>query len=274
MPDAKQQTGFWDGRRRTIRSVRGGWTIGSGISNCGYSMLDDLVGKASFFQVLVLNVTGRLPEQSLAEWLEATFICLSWPDSRIWCNHIGALAGDARVAPTAAVCAGAMASDSSMYGPGTVLATVQFLESARTAVNGGASIEEFISNNAVRKGRLIAPGFARPIATGDERVAAMQRIADGLGFTVGPLLDLAYVIDSHLREAYGESINLGGYMCAFMRDQGYTATEGYRLYSLCVNSGVHACYSEYRDKAAGGFLPLRCDDVEYIGPEERRVPTP
>ena len=273
MTDGSDDLAFWDQRRGHIYSRKGGWTIGAGITNQGYSMLEDLVGKASYFQVLVLNVTGRLPEKRLAQWLENTFICMSWPDPRIWCNQIGALGGDTRVSPVAAVCAGSLASDSRLYGPGTVIDGVRFIRSAHKAIMAGSSIADFIEKNATVKGRLIAPGFARPIATGDERVVAMQALADRLDFEVGSHLELAYDIQAYLQQHYAESLNLAGYMCAFLIDLGFTDLEGYRIYSLCVNSGVQACYSEYCDRSSGEFLPLRCEDIDYTGARERPVPS-
>lgn len=270
--EMRDHIGFWEHNRGHIYSNKGGWTLGEGVSNQGYSMLDELVGKASFFQVLMLNVTGNLPDARLAQWMEAAFICLSWPDPRIWCNKIGALAGDARVAPMAAICAGTMASDSKLYGPGTVLDTLHFIAAARSASLEGRSMREFIEQQARVKGRLMVPGFARPIAKGDERVAAMRAVAEKLGFVDGPHLGISYEIESYLVQQYGESLNLAGYLAAFWLDQGLDNHQGYIVFSLCVNAGVHACYAEYRAKIPGSFLPLRCEDIEYIGVPERKVP--
>ena len=263
---------FWEQRRGHIYSTKGGWTIGKGISNQGYSMLEDLVGEASFFQVLMLNVTGKLPDVRLAQWLEAAFICLSWPDPRIWCNTIGALGGDARVSPLGSICAGTMASDSKIYGPGTTLDILRFITSAKEASLAGQSVCEFIEGQAKVKGRLMIPGFARPIATGDERVVALRTVASDLGFSSGPYLEVALEIESYLSKVYGESLNLGGYFGAFWLDQGLDHYHGYTIFSLCVNAGVHACYTEYWEKGAGSFLPLHCDDIEYVGVPERPVP--
>ncbi len=263
---------YWDRRRARIFSRKGGWVLGKGVSSHGYSMLDELVGRASFFQVLVLNVTGTLPEKRLSDWMESAFICLSWPDARIWCNQIGAFGGDARVLPSAAICAGVMASDSRMYGPGTVLETCDFIAAAASSLQGGHSVADFIDGAAKRKGKIIVPGFMRPIATGDERVAAMRRVAANLGFEDGPHLAAAYQIEEYLAENHAEHLNLAGYMSAFLLDQGMTPHQGYIVFSLCVNGGVHACYEESYSKPSGSFLPLRCGDINYIGVKERPVP--
>lgn len=272
MSDGRDDVQFWEQRRGHIYSNKGGWVLGEGISNQGYSMLDDLVGKASFFQVLMLNVKGKLPDVRLAQWVEAAFICLSWPDPRIWCNQIGALGGDSRAGPVASITAACLASDSALYGPGTVASTVCFLKKARVSIDAGQSLADFIETEARVKGRLFVPGFARPVATGDERVAAMQACADDLDFDVGEYLKLAYDMGDYLSSSCGESLNLAGYISAFMLDQGFSDEEGYRIFSLCVNAGIHACYTECRDKSAGSFLPLRCNDIDYVGVPERAVP--
>jgi citrate synthase len=264
---------FWDSRRGTIRTRKGGWVVGQGAYSHGYSILEELLGHASFFQVLILNLTGRLPEPRLAQWCEATFLCLSWPDPRLWCNHIGALGGTLRASPVASVCAGVLGADSQMYGPGTAYATVDFLEEARRQEGAGLSIAEIVAGRH-RSGsaHLHLPGYSRPLAKGDERVEAMQGYAETLGFPVGAYLDLAYRIQEYLVDHYGEGLNLAGYLCAFLLDQGFTGKEIYRLYSLCVNSGVHGCYAETADAPAESFLPMRCEDIEYIGAPERQLP--
>jgi len=85
-------TALWDGLRGIIRSRIGGWRVGQDILIHGRGLLSELVGEVSYVQLLVLNVTGRLPERRLADWVEGTFMCLSWPDARIWCNQIATYA--------------------------------------------------------------------------------------------------------------------------------------------------------------------------------------
>ena len=267
-------TSFWDARRGRIFTSKGGWVIGEAIYNHGYSMMDDLLGKASFFQVLVLNVTGRLPEKKVADWLEALFICLSWPDARIWCNQIGSLAGSMRSSTVAAVSSGILASDSKLYGPGTLPAATKFITCALSKRKTGLSVEEVIAEQPKRKTDSvpIIVGYARPIASGDERITAMERVTLRLGFEIGEHLSLAYDVEKTLIEKYSEGMNLAGYCAAFLSDQGYTGEEIYRLCSGWVNAGVHACYAESADNAAESFFPLRCDDIEYQGKKPRPTP--
>lgn len=262
---------FLNQRRGKIITQKGGWKPGKGVTSHGHALLDDLAKNASFFQVMLLNITGHLPEKRLAQWLESIFICLSWPDPRIWCNQMGAFGGSTRASPVASVCAGIMASDSTIYGPGTVLAGTQFITKALTFVEGGGTIAEFIEQQAKTRLGLNAPGFARPLAKGDERVGVMAEVAHRLNFTDGPHIKLAYGIEQHLLKTYDEAINLSGYIVAFLSDQGFNETEIYRIVGLCVNGGIHACYAENYDNPADSFLPLQCNDIDYVGVASRPV---
>lgn len=266
----------WDQQRQRIHSSRGGWRIGEAVWNCGYSMMDDLVGKASYFQVLVLGVTRQLPEKRLADWIEASFICLSWPDPRIWCNALGALAGSERVAPAAAVSAGILASDSMMYASGAIPAGCRGLLSAFEQHQQGMAVEQIVEQALTQKRaagkKPVLMGFARPIASGDERVVAMERVTRELGFRVGPILSLALAMDAYLQQQHNESINMLGYSLAFLLDQGFTTEQLQLLYVSWVQAGVHACYAETRAKPAGMHLPMRCQDVRYLGAVSRKIP--
>ncbi|CAK8723469.1 citrate synthase [Candidatus Electrothrix aarhusensis] len=271
----KNDTTFWDQRRGVIRSQKGGWVINEAIHNHGYSMMDDLVGKVSFFQVFFLNIIGKLPAQRLAEWLEAYWICLSWPDARIWCNQVGSLAGSLRTSPVAAVSCGILASDSTRYGPGTTYAATKFIISALKKKKSGLPVGKIISEE--QRGRSSSPkimGYTRPIANGDERIPAMERVTQKLGFEIGEHLSLAYEIEEVLIKQSEEKMNIGGYRCAFLLDQGLTPMEIYRLLSPVVFAGVLACYTEAADSSPESFFPLRCDDINYQGVNSRSVPPP
>lgn len=269
----KNKTLFWDERRGFIHTCKGGWVIGEAVHNHGFSMMDDLVGKASWFQVLHLNIVGRLPERRMADWIEAVFICLSWPDARIWCNQIGSLAGTMRATSVAGVTAGILATDSSMYGAAPLLGGVEFIQQALVKRKGGASVAEIIQQHQRRPNSVpIIMGYVRPIATGDERIEAMKRVTADLGFKTGDHLALAFEIEQIMLEKFNEGMNINGYMSGFLSDQGYSGEEVYRLFSTIVSSGVHACYAEAADQPPESFFPLQCQDLDYQGPPPRPCP--
>lgn len=263
----------WEVRRGRVITHKGGWRVGQGIRVGAYSLLDDLLGHQGFFEVLILETTGRMPEPRLARWLEACFICMSFPDPRIWCNQIGALAGSMRCSPGAAVMAGVLASDSTLYGPGQSHPACTFIARALQEHHDGATVAEILARRTTRNGRLRAPGYSRPIASGDDRVEAMLQLGRRLGFPEGEHMQLARRLDAHLRAHGNDALNMLGYIAAFVLDSDLSAEEGYRLFTLSVSAGVHACYSDTADSPAGTFMPWRVDDIEYIGPAPRELPT-
>jgi citrate synthase len=262
----------WEKYHGRIVSSRGGWKIGSGVQNCGYDMMTDLVGKVSYMQVVVLNATGRLPSKALADWIEAVHICLSWPDPRIWCNRIGALAGSSRASGVAASCLGVLAAESTSYGIKPLISGVEFIEHALTQITQGTSVDDFISEETKKNGgKPNLMGYARPIAKGDERIPAMEEVTKRLGFPTGENLSLAYKIEKTLHTRYDESMNINGYVSAFLVDQGFSAIEVYRIFSAVVFSGVTACYTDTADRIEGSFAPLKTSDVIYKGSPLRTV---
>lgn len=266
-------TSFWEQRRGKIYSRKGGWIIGEAVYNHGYSMMDDLVGKATWMQVLILNVTGKLPEQRLADWIEAVFICMSWPDARIWCNQIGSLAGTMQTTSVAAVSAGVLATDSTMYGAAPLLEGTRFIRESLIKKKNGLSIEDILKEHQRHPDSVPAiVGYVRPIATGDERVEAMKNVADQLGFETGEHLSLAFEIEQVMLEKFNEGMNINGYASAFLCDQAYSNMEIYRIGSTCASSGVLACYTEAADQLPESFFPLQCNDIDYQGPPPRPVP--
>ena len=265
-------TGIWEARRHRVVTRKGGWRIGEGVRVGAYSLLEDMVGRHSYFELLFLEVTDRLPPPGLARWVEAAFMCLSFPDPRIWCNQVGALGGTMRCSPIAAVTAGTLASDSTVYGPGKSHNAGEFIRQAAQEVRAGTSIEAIVARCTRRGGRIRAPGYSRPIASGDDRVEALSRLAAGLGLREGEHLETAWRLDAALRSRTGDSMNMLGYLAALMLDNGVGVEEGPRLFTMMVNAGVLACYCEAADEPAGTFMPLRVDDVDYGGVPPRPLP--
>lgn len=266
-------TGIWDKNRNTIRSRNGGWVMGKGIFCHGYDMMEDLVGHKSYLQVMILNATGRMVPRALADWIDAIHICLSWPDPRIWCNQIGALGGSARCSVIAATAAGIVAADSKIYGSKTLIGGLRFIQDANRQLKDGNTVESIVRDECNKHGgKPYVMGYARPIAKGDERIIAMERVTQQLGFEVGEHLSLAYSIEEILMRDFDEGMNINGYMSAFLSDQGFTAEEVYRIFTIFVSSGVTACYVDTAGKPEDTFLPLTCDDIVYEGKGHRPVP--
>jgi citrate synthase len=266
-------TSEWDKHRHVLIGRKGGWVIGEGVRCHGYDLLNDLVGELSYFQLIVLNALGYIPERRFADWLESAYMCLSWPDPRIWCNRVGALAGSVGGTVAGGTAAGILAGDSEMYGAYSMIKGAKFIQHARQSVQNGVSIADFVEQEIAKtNGKVKLMGFARPIAKGDERIPVMEKVTLKLGYKTGGHLETAYRIQSYLSEKYGESMNVGGYFCAFFADQGLSGEDVYKISSCMVASGVTSSVIEEYSKKPESFLPLMCDDLLYNGPARRAFP--
>ena len=263
---------YWEQYHNKIVSRRGQWKAGEGVFNQGYDMIEDVLGHYSYMQIVVLNSTGKMPSKALADWLEACYLCVSWPDPRIWCNRIGALAGAARTSSLLASSLGNIASDSKAYGPKTFIAGMRLNLRAMASLAQGDSLEDFVQQEVQATGgkpKLV--GFARPIVKGDERIPAMEKLTHKLGFTVGKHLQLAYDIETILMQRFDESMNINGYISGFLCDQNFRPEEAYNVFHGMVSSGVMACYQDTAERREGNFCPLKCRDVSYTGPARRTL---
>jgi len=263
----------WLQRRKRIVSKVGGWRVGEGVYSHGHNVTNDLMGSVSYAQMHVLNVSGRVVSRDISDWIEATFIGLSWPDARIWCNQAGALAGSTGTTPIAAMAAGVLASDSEMYGARTLLEGMKFITGAMNRLQEGVGVEQIVKEEIKRnRGQIAIMGYARPLASGDERVDAMIEFMKKREMLHGPHLALALNIERYLLANHGESLNTCGLVSAFMTDNGFDSVQSYQIYAACVMSGVVACYAEAEKDLPERFLPMRCDDVDYQGVAPRELP--
>lgn len=264
---------LWDARRGRMVTRIGKWIGGQDVHIRQYSLLHDLFMQKSYMQVLVLNATGRLVSPELARWLENNFMVMSYPDARIWCNQVGAFAGQLHSSPTAATAAGCLAADSRAYGGSlTSKLAMEFIQQAVQQINAGMSLQQLVDSVPLRHGKPAIIGFARPVSRHDERIEPHRRMTAALGFKDGPHLTLANQLSDYLLATYGMGINIGGYTAAFMSDQGFSPDDVYRIKNLCVASGVTACYVDQLNQPVHSFLALRCDDVRYQGVAARAVP--
>jgi hypothetical protein len=263
---------YWDDQRGKIKSKKGGWRMGEKIECHGLDLMEDVVGKLSYMQLVILNATGRLESKAMADWFEAVHICMSWPDPRIWCNRVGSLGGSVGANAVASVCAGVLAADSTSYGPRTIMRGIDLIVRAYTSVTSGINIEQFVADEVERKGgKPHLMGYARPVVKGDERVVVLEKNAELLGFKRGGHLELAHQIESILDREFGESMNLNGYMSAFVSDYGFSALEIYQILSVMVSSGVAACHVNNTAEPHGSFAPLQIQDIKYGGSQARII---
>lgn len=265
-------TRFWDERRRHIRTSIGKWQGARDVLVRGRRLLGDLLQELNITQLAVLNITGRLIDKPLALWLEKTVFFTSYPDLRIWCNQLGALAGNGQASPVAATAAGVLAADSRAYGAKAQYLTVLTLSELKADHDAGASFVELVARFPLRNGVPSISGFARPVKVADERLDPMRRFTAELGFSPGPYVRFVEGLAEYLQVHHQADMNAAAYACAFLMDQGFSAMEVYRIRTADVLSGVLACYGDLYDQPAQAFLPQICTDVRYQGVAPRALP--
>lgn len=263
----------WFVARERIHSRTGKWRAGQGVEVRGLSLFSDVVGKLSYMQLMVLNITGRVIADNLAVWLENNFMGVSYPDSRIWCNQLGAIAGTQSATPVAALAAGCLGADSRAYGGSqTTMMAMAFLEQMKARTDAGEPIERLLGELEIKQGRPAITGFARPIDAQDERIEPFQALSHELGFAPGAYMRLAERISALLEKDFATGMNVGGFTAAFLLDQGFSPDEAYRVFALCVASGVAASYVDNIHRPSQSYLPLLCEDVDYHGCRPREIP--
>ena len=161
-----------------------------------------------------------------------------------------------------------------MYGQGTLPIGTRLIQRLYLQhINERKSVEEIVDQEIERKGgKVNIMGFARPLASGDERVVAMRRIARNLAFQDGPHMQLALDIEELLYDRYSETMNFTGYLCAFMSDLGYSAEQVHRIFFIDSCQRCYRLFFEQVEKPDRCFLPQRCEDIEYTGPAKRALP--
>ncbi len=269
----KANTQYWDERNTTILSSVGHWQGGEDVTIEGHSLMNDLMVNTSLMQLNILNATGKLVPKNVADWLETNFMGLSYPDSRIWCNQIAAYAADSKTSVVAAASAAILGADSRAYGGGqTTQSSMAFLQDAYQAFVNGASFEQVLNKARVINGKPMIIGFARPIDKDDERLKPYKESQLRLGLEIGRYLKFAFELSDYLFQHFGLSINSGGYAAAFLLDQGFTPQEGYKIKAFAVIGGAVACYRDLEHSPANSFLPMKCQDIDYIGVGVRELP--
>lgn len=273
---SKSQGGlsYWLSRRNKISTSSGKWIGGEDVKVRQYSLFDDLFNKISYMQMVVLNITGRLISTELSKWLENNFLCMSYPDARIWCNQVAALAGTANSSPVSATVAGILSADSRAYGGSQttkiamefIQATLKEYQEIRCNHSSDEQAIEYIVKQApIKHNKPAIVGFVRPVDKNDERIFPHMQMSKSLGFEPGEHMVLAQKISAYLIKHYSSGINIGGYTAAFLSDQNFTPEQGYQIKNACVSSGLMACYVDNIDKKNNEFLPFKCSDIKYSG---------
>jgi hypothetical protein len=263
-------------------TTTGSWFPGERIVLHGVDVLATMTGK-TWMEVILLAITGKIPERRTAEFLDAVLaLSGSIPDPRLWNNRIAALAGVTRSTPALGMSAGMAASDAIIFGFQPMMGAHNLLTEIAGQLDGGDCLENIINERLTRdlpgrpgagKQRTLAifPGYGRPVATGDERIPAILKLLRDYGHDQDKMVALAFRLETSLQQhGLPLRLNTGGLIAAICADQGMSALQLYYYVSHCFYVSLVACNADALRHDIGSFFPLRCNQIEYEGVEERK----
>lgn len=246
----------------------GGSIPGERVVVRGKDLFNDLA-EFSWFKLHLFMITGREFNQEQLEMLDKLWaLTISYPDPRVWNNRVAALAGTVRSTGSLGVSAGAAISEAKIYGAQANIAAIDFIIECYERVKKGEQLETIIKQE-LKTHRAIY-GYGRPITNGDERIDPIKRIMKKNAFDQGKYVNLAYEIESILKNGrWRYQMNITGLAAAIGADMGFSVKE-YYLYTINgFNAGITACYKDAADKDEGALFPLRCRRINYTGPNQR-----
>ena len=258
-------------QRDRVTSKSGGWTIGGETTLHGYNIHQELTHQSSWMQALLLSITGRLFDTQNARLIEAIFVATGYPDPRLWCNRIVALAGTAQVPGGAALSVGVASAEAKVYGgQAEYYAAKTFIECHQIYTAHGDEALLAHMKLTLKTQRAIY-GFGRPLTKVEERIAPIERMAKDLGIEDGPHLSTVKHMETMLKR-YRLILNFAGYATARLLDLGLTPHQVHQFLTVCFYIGLPPCYIEAFENEPGMFLPIACEDILYEGPQERDLP--
>ena len=247
----------------------GAWFPGERVILRGKDLFHDLKD-LNWIGLLTYGVTGRVFSEKQLRLFEGLWmLTTSYPDPRLWNNRVAALAGTNRSTRTLGVSAAIAVSEARIYGHGTNVRTLDFLLRTKKHLDDGIELTELILDE-LHKYRVVS-GYGRPIVNNDERIVAVVRLAEELGFAEGEYVKLAFQIEKILLEGrWRMRMNIGALNAALVADQGLNINEYHLLSIPSFIAGIIPCIFDTMEKPAGSFFPLRCNRLKYGG-KSRRV---
>ena len=225
--------------------------------------LEDL----SWMDLLMYGITGRRFSPAQLELFQGLWkISASYPEPRIWNNRVAALGGSARSTPGLSLGAAIAVTDATIYGQRPMIGVFDFLQRARAARDSGDPLQDFVAREL--KTYRVIPGYGRPLRSEDERIAPAQRLAHRLGLWGGMHSLLAFEVADILKH-YRMGMNVAAIAGGLYADQGVSAAEYYRATVLAFSAGMIHCEFDATRHPEGALLPLRCDRLQYRGPQRR-----
>lgn len=248
-----------------IRSRMGGCVLGSHTVFRGHDLHRELKDM-DWLELQVFGITGRRFSRAQLRVLHAIWVYTSYPDARIWNNRVAALSGTTRSTGALGMAAAVAVSEARIYGLGPCLAAYDFFSRAHEAEQ--ASLQTLVTEE-LRLRRGIG-GYGRPLVSEDERIGPMMALVRELQLDQGPHVQLAWRVDSVLREGrWRLKMNYAALATALPMDMGFSRQE-FQLYMAHVFlGGMAPGFIEASERPEGTLFPLACHHVRYEGHPKR-----
>lgn len=237
----------------------------------GYN-LSDLIGRATFSEMLWLVTMGELPSPEVARVMDALLVSGVENGAQTPCAMAARTVASCGAPITAAMAAGALSI--SRYHGGAVEGTMRQWSTIREEVRGGSASLEEACRRAVEarlaRGERLEGFGSRVHKEIDPRVGKLFRIAREAGFD-GGYLDLALAVERAVEAKTGKKLplNIDGAYAAILCELGFQRELANALFLLSRSVGImaHAREEQARMRPRRFIHPI---DWEYDGPGERK----
>lgn len=227
----------------------------------GYEV-SDLVGKATFTDMICLLLKGELPKKGERELLDAIFVSSAEQSIQVPSIMSARIVQSAGNPVNASVAAGILAIGDHHGGAGEQAAKI-FQEHA----SGNAA--ELVKAMVARKERI--PGYGHKQYDQDPRVAPLFALAEKYKLA-GKHISFAKKIDEELCSQTKKTLhlNIDGAIAAIISDLGFSWQAGRIFFIIPRTAGIAAHVVEER---LSGEVYRREDDsnVTYSGPADRKL---
>lgn len=236
----------------------------------GYE-LTDLMRNCSFADIVLLMITGKIPELNERRLMEAILVSCcdqgAYPPS----TNVTRFVASCGVPLQASVAAGMLAFGD--YHGGAIENCAKLLQEKVQLVGDGGlkKLASQIARDFKERGERI-PGFGHAYFETDPRSKSLLKIADDC-ISSHPHIDLLLAIEAELSLGKDKPLaaNINGAIAAAISDLGIDWHVGRGIFIISRSIGliVHAVEEI---KMGTKYKKIDPKDVEYVGPEKRDVP--
>jgi citrate synthase len=237
----------------------------------GYA-LDNLIGKASYAQMVYLLLKGEMPLENVGKLIEAILVS-SVDHGTTPPSVLSALTVASTGAPLNASVAAGILSISKFHG-GAIEDCMIVLESAidiknEKLISFTDAAKEIIQNYRYEKKRL--SGFGHRLHTNDPRTHKLFSLADELGIA-GDYCKMANTFVAQLKEITGKDLplNVDGAIAALLCEMEFDPVLANGFFMIARIPGLIAHIYEEKTKQKP-MRKIHPTDVTYDGPDNRTV---